>query len=67
MPKFDSDRPFPKFDELVAEIERGRQAIALLDALWLELGPYACFDKCEQIPQELWFKINDFFDFDDSE
>ena len=50
-------------DELVGEISRLERAHDLLESIYLEYGPYGD----GEIPERLWFKVRNFFGFDDSE
>ena len=48
---------------LLEELHTLQKSHELLESLFLWVGPY----KDRPIPDELWFKIRDHFDFDDSE
>ena len=51
--------------ELQAEIDKLEKSIkyeSLLEAIWLELGPYT-----PHLSNELRYKLQDYFYFDDSE
>ena len=50
-------------EKLLAEIEELKQAKVLLEKVFIEICPYGQ----NQVPDELRWKINDFFKFDDSE
>ena len=50
-------------DELIEEMQKLKEAKELLYQVYLEHGPYGD----GEIPQELRWKINNFFGFDDSE
>jgi ribulose bisphosphate carboxylase small subunit len=50
-------------EELLAEIENLKQAKDLLEQVYLATGPYGE----RPIPEDLCWKINGFFKFDDSE
>lgn len=60
-----SDDETPSIDKLFAEIERLRQARALLEEVWKALGPY--FGPDNKLPSELENKMQRFFQFDDGE
>ncbi len=49
-------------DKLIEEIENLKEAADLLEKVWLEIGPYT-----DKISDELSYKLNSFFKFDDSE
>lgn len=53
---------FEILEKAIEEIERCKKAHELLYSVWLELGPYN-----ETLSTDLKFKLNDFFNFDDSE
>ena len=46
----------------IAELEMRMEAEELLQAVWLELGPYT-----PHLTRELRYKLQDHFKFDDSE
>jgi hypothetical protein len=48
---------------LMEEVDRLRQAEALLEEIYLMSGPY----QSRPIPAETWRKIQEFYNFDDSE
>ena len=50
-------------EDLLNELGRLQKSHELLEELFRWIGPY----KDGKIPNELWFKIRDHFDFDDSE
>lgn len=50
-------------ENLLDELSRLQKSHELLEELFRWIGPY----KDGNIPDELWFKIRDHFDFDDSE
>ena len=54
---------FENLEKVLEDIEKLRQAYELLEQVFLEHGPYG---DCP-IPDELRYKINNYFDFDDSE
>ncbi|MFA5025032.1 MAG: hypothetical protein WC503_00795 [Candidatus Shapirobacteria bacterium] len=55
--------PFPSLDKNIEEIKKLREAYDLLVSIHLEIGSYGQ----GKLSQELLFKMNDFFEFDDSE
>lgn len=54
---------FDHLDKTLEDIAKLREAYELLERVYLEHGPYG---DCP-IPDELRYKINDYFGFDDSE
>ena len=48
---------------LIDEVAKLKKGNELLEELWLEHGPY----RDDPISDELWYKVNNFFEFDDSE
>lgn len=54
-------------EKLLEEIKVLKEARALLEEVYLELGPYAANTKDLTIKRETWNKVRDFFKFDDSE
>jgi hypothetical protein len=46
----------------IDELEASKEAIELLQEVWLELGPYT-----PHLSNKLCHKLRDFFNFDDSE
>lgn len=54
---------FENLDKVLEEVNQLREAYELLEQVHLEHGAYG---DCP-IPDELRYKINDFFGFDDSE
>jgi hypothetical protein len=46
----------------IDELEASKEAIELLQEIWLELGPYT-----PHLSNDLRYKLQDFFKFDDSE
>lgn len=48
---------------LVAHVGRGEEAVKLLEAVYVEMGPY----RQDKVSDETWRKVCDFFGFDDSE
>jgi len=55
--------PFEALDALFSEIARLREAYALLEEVWGDVGPY----KNDPISRETHMKLCRFFKFDDSE
>ena len=51
-----------KLREQIQELEDQLTAQELLEAIWLELGPYT-----PHLSKELRYKLQDHFNFDDSE
>lgn len=51
------------WDGLVAHVGRGEEAVKLLEAVYVEMGPY----RQDKVSDETWRKVCDFFGFDDSE
>jgi hypothetical protein len=54
---------FETLDKLLEDVNKLKQAYSLLEQVWLEHCPYGQ----DPIPDELRYRINDFFNFDDSE
>jgi len=50
-------------EKFLSGIDRLKVGNKLLESLWREIGPY----RERYIPDDLWFKVQDFFGFDDSE
>lgn len=50
------------YDNLIASLERSRDAHELLELIWNELGPYN-----NVLSQETTQKLQKYFEFDDSE
>lgn len=53
----------PKIDKFIDEIFFLKTSHELLESLFVEIGPY----KDGEIPSELWYKVCNHFNFDDSE
>jgi hypothetical protein len=53
----------PNLNKIIDEIEYLKQSHTFLEDLYISIGPY--LDR--EIPKELWYKIRDHFNFDDSE
>ena len=53
---------FPDLETLLKEINELKSAQNLLEEIWLEVGPYG-----REISDALRYKLQDFFNFDDSE
>jgi len=51
------------FDAISRHVTRGGDAIELLNKVFHELGPY----RDGKVTDETWYKVRDFFGFDDSE
>ena len=54
---------FENLEKVLEEIDRLREAYELLEQVHLEHGAYGE----NPIPEKLRYKINNYFDFDDSE
>lgn len=54
---------FETLEKTLEEINKLQEAYMLLEQVYLEHGPYGV----DPISDELRYKINDFFGFDDSE
>jgi len=52
-----------RMDGLVADIKTMKEAVKLLQSVYLEYGPYSA----GTISVETWNKVRNFFKFDDSE
>jgi len=50
---------------MVAEYQKLVEAKALLESIYVELGPYR--NREDAIKDETWYKVRDYFGFDDSE
>jgi len=50
---------------MVAEYQKLVEAKALLESIYVELGPYRYRE--DAIKDETWYKVRDYFGFDDSE
>lgn len=51
------------WDALTSHVKTGEEALKLLEAVYLELGPY----RNREITEKTWDKVRNFFGFDDSE
>ena len=52
-----------RINSLIDDIERLKAGYKLLEDIYLEVGPY----ESKKIPEELCYKMREFFGFDDSE
>jgi hypothetical protein len=55
--------PTPNLSKVLSEIEKLQEALNLLETIYLEVGPY----RDGEIQEKTWYKVQDFFGFDDSE
>lgn len=62
MPEFEDQ--FETLIQLSKELERAREAYKLLDEIWEWNGPYG---TGKPMPNELRYKMQRFYNFDDSE
>lgn len=62
-PKKEAEKNKAVWDGLVAHVGRGEEAVKLLEAVYVEMGPY----RQDKVSDETWRKVCDFFGFDDSE
>lgn len=53
---------FQHVDNLFENINKLLEAFALLEKVYQEIGPY----QDGKLTQETWFKVRDYFGFDDS-
>lgn len=51
------------WEALKDHVDRGEEALKLLESVYVEIGPY----KRDEVKDETWNKVRDFFGFDDSE
>lgn len=51
------------WEALKAHVDRGEEALKLLESVYVEIGPY----KQDPVSEATWSKVRDFFGFDDSE
>lgn len=57
-----TNKRIEELKEELALLEKQQEAENLLQEIWLELGPYT-----PHLPNELRYKLQDYFKFDDSE
>ena len=50
------------FEKLASEINKANEADAILEKIWLEIGPYS-----NKISSEAMNRLRSYFEFDDSE
>lgn len=61
MKKRDNEKEI--WDAIVSHVSRGELAEKLLEQVYCDIGPY----KRDDVSDETWVKVRDFFEFDDSE
>lgn len=54
---------FPTICSLLTEIDEFQKARELLDKVYLEIGPY----QEGKLTKETWYRVRDYFKFNDSE
>lgn len=58
---------YPTVDKLLEEIGRLKEAHDILTMVWNDIGPYGGTSIGEQLQWETVQKMQNYFDFDDSE